>query len=79
MATRYDPGSLVIFLSGALYHSVSEWKSGIQSVGDKLTPGRVGNVFFFPKASFKKLDGKPEHWNTETLTGTLPNVKKSKG
>jgi hypothetical protein len=46
MATRYDPSSLVIFSSGALYYSISEWKSGIQSVGDKLTPGWVGNIFF---------------------------------
>lgn len=68
----------MIFLSGVLYHSVSEWTSGSQSVGDKLTPGRVGNVFFFPKASFDKLEGKPAGWNRKTLSGTLPNVGESK-
>jgi len=45
----------VIFLSGQLYHSVSEWKPGKLAAGDDVTPGQVGNVFFFPKASFDKL------------------------
>jgi hypothetical protein len=48
-------------------------------MGDKLTPGRVGNVFFFPKASFDKLEGKPADWNRKTLSGTMPNVGESKG
>ena len=51
---------------------------GSQSVGDALTPGRVGNVFFFPKASFDKLEGKPAGWNQDTLSGTRPNVAECK-
>jgi len=68
----------VIFLSGQLYHSVSEWKPGKLAAGDDVTPGRVGNVFFFPKASFDKLHGKPAKWNKRTMTGTLPDVGESK-
>jgi hypothetical protein len=74
---RYDPGTVVIFLSGQLYHSVSEWKPGMQAAGDKVTPGRVGNVFFFPKASFDRLRDKPPGWNWKIMTGTRPDVSRS--
>ena len=75
--TRYNPGSLVIFLSGQLYHSVSDWKPGAYKEGDKVTPGRVGNVFFFPKASFDRLHDKPKNWNWMTRSGTLADVGES--
>ncbi|EDR01426.1 uncharacterized protein LACBIDRAFT_333307 [Laccaria bicolor S238N-H82] len=44
-----------------------------------LTPTKgdiqhIGNMFFFPKASFDKLKGKPPLWNKRTLSGTLPDV-----
>ena len=44
--SRYGPGAVVIFMSGQLYHHVSEWKPLPASQGDTVTPGRVGNVFF---------------------------------
>lgn len=71
---EYDPGTLVILLSGQLYHRVGEWEPGSHTQEDDVTPGRVGNVFFFPKASFDKLKGKPPLWNKRTLSGTLPDV-----
>jgi hypothetical protein len=75
---RYQPGSLVILLSGQLYHGVTEWAPGKQEAGDDVTPGRIGNVFFFPKASFDKLKGKPPGWKASTMSGSLPNVQESK-
>jgi hypothetical protein len=77
-SARYDPGTAVIFLSGQLYHSVSEWKPDMQGESDRLTPGRVGNVFFFPKESFDKLYGKSAGWNWKTISGTLPDISESK-
>jgi hypothetical protein len=76
--SRYDPGTVVIFLSGQLYHSVGEWTPGSYVEKDELTPGRIGNVFFFPKASFDELYGKASEWNWKTLSGTLPDVDESK-
>jgi len=78
VSARYDPGTVVIFLSGQLYHSVSEWEPEPQDKKDSLRTGRVGNVFFFPKASFDKLYGKPAGWNWKTISGTLPDVSESK-
>jgi len=64
----------VIFLSGQLYHSVGEWTPASSKPGEKLTPGRIGNVFFFPKASFEKLKGKKAGWMVNTLSGTALDV-----
>lgn len=52
-------------------------KPGTYKEGDKVTPGRVGNVFFFPKASFDKLHDKPNKWNWMTRSGTLADVGES--
>lgn len=35
----------------------------------KITPGRIGSVFFFPKASFQLLQGKGPHWARKTAFG----------
>ncbi|TFK69270.1 hypothetical protein BDN72DRAFT_768154 [Pluteus cervinus] len=51
----YRPGDVVILMSGCLYHAVSEWKPTHATPGQTLTPGRVGNVFFFPHASYEAL------------------------
>ncbi|KAH6911611.1 hypothetical protein BKA70DRAFT_1219731 [Coprinopsis sp. MPI-PUGE-AT-0042] len=62
----YHPGDLIIFLSGHLYHAVGEWTPRTGSSTDHVTPGRVGNVFFFPKISFDRLKGKGAGWNAQT-------------
>ncbi|TFK68863.1 hypothetical protein BDN72DRAFT_768697, partial [Pluteus cervinus] len=40
-----------------------------------LTPGRIGNVFFFPRAAYDVLEGHPAAWNRRTMTGTFPDSK----
>lgn len=65
----------MILLSGLLYHSIGEWEPTRAAQNASITPGRVGNVFFFPKASLDKLEGKKADWNVNTLTGTLLDVQ----
>ncbi|TFK60827.1 hypothetical protein BDN72DRAFT_778923 [Pluteus cervinus] len=69
----YAPGDLLIFLSGILYHAVGHWEPTAHPSGI-LTPGRIGNVFFFPKQSYLTLKGKPENWNWGTMTGACAPV-----
>jgi len=65
----------MIFLSGQVYHHVAEWKPAPAPPGTpELTPGRIGNVFFFPQATYEKLKGKPSGWNVHTRSGTSPDV-----
>ncbi|EDR05450.1 uncharacterized protein LACBIDRAFT_329738 [Laccaria bicolor S238N-H82] len=40
---EYDPGTLVILLSGQLYHRVGEWEPGSHTQEDDVTPGRQSN------------------------------------
>ncbi|TEB17147.1 hypothetical protein FA13DRAFT_1650302 [Coprinellus micaceus] len=67
----YRPGDLAIFMAGHLYHAVDEWAPTAVPSGAGVTPGRVSSVFFFPRHSFTKLEGRPRFWNMRTLTGSL--------
>jgi hypothetical protein len=70
---NYRPGHVLIFLSGKVYHRVSKWM--LPPSPDKLlTPGRIGNVYFFPQASYDLLKGKKQDWNILTGTGKSPDV-----
>lgn len=42
--------------------------------GDKLTPGRIGHVFFFPQESLKQLEGKEKGWARKTNYGRGPRT-----
>jgi hypothetical protein len=71
----YRPGQVLIFLSGKLYHHVSKWMPAPSPDSLKvLTPGRIGNVYFFPQASYDLLKGKKKDWNVLTGTGKSPDV-----
>ena len=60
--SSYCPGHVLIFLSGKLYHHVSKWMPA-PSPDNVLTPGHIGNVYFFPQASYDILKGKKTDWN----------------
>lgn len=64
---------MVIFIAGHIYHHVSEWEPLAADKDDTVTPGRVGNVFFFPKASLAELKGKPAGW-FKAKGGGLPEL-----
>lgn len=67
----YRPGEVIIMMSGALYHAIGQWAPG-QGISDEgITPGRIGNVFFFPHASYEFLKDKPEGWCTQTVGGQV--------
>jgi len=72
----YRQGDVLIFLSGHLYHQVAPWQPTKWQSGGILTPGRVGNVFFFPEISYERLKGKPKGWNWRTMSGTMPDAQK---
>jgi len=36
---------------------------------EKITPGRIGSVFFFPRNSLNVLQGKPKRWAYKTAFG----------
>ncbi|KAF5313363.1 hypothetical protein D9611_008590 [Ephemerocybe angulata] len=66
----YRPRDLVFLMAGHLFHAMGRWSP--RDGGDDLSPGRAGTVFFFPKASFERLEGKPPRWNIDTVSGRLP-------
>jgi len=41
---------------------------------EPLSPGRIGNVIFFPNNSYRRLEGKPAGWNKDTLSGRFPSA-----
>lgn len=64
-------------MAGDLYHAVGEWLPSEPTDAQKkakLSPGRVSHVFFFPKATAQKLEGKPKGWATSTNWGLNPGV-----
>ena len=68
----YGPGDLCVFYSSYIYHKVSKFFPKVQTEEEriqKITPGRIGSVYFFPKESFKVLDGKPKLWGRRTGFG----------
>lgn len=70
--TSYEPGSVCIFYSSILYHKVAQFKPKPQTAAQKeerITPGRIATVMFFPKASFDILKGKRKRWGKETNFG----------
>jgi hypothetical protein len=67
---RYRPGDVCFFLSGSVYHAVSEWKPTSKKDEDKVTPGRIGNVFFSPDTSLSRLTGKEPGWARDTSFGS---------
>jgi len=70
----YRPGDVLIFLSGYLYHTVQRWKPTATPKGSELSPGRIGNVFFSPKASYEKLQDKVSGWNIDTFSSQFPSA-----
>lgn len=51
---------------------MAPWTATIQTreqQAEKITPGRIGNVFFFPSESFKVLKDKPPLWGQVTAFG----------
>jgi hypothetical protein len=58
-------------MAGALYHSIGEWTPAPGVSEDGLTPGRIGNVWFFPHSSYEVLKNKPANWALKTAGGTI--------
>ena len=68
---RYKPGDVIIFMAGALYHSVTPWVPLPAEKTDLCTPGRIGHVFFFPQKSYDTLEDKPAGWSKTTNGGLV--------
>lgn len=68
---RYGPGSVIILMSGALFHSVTRWTPLPAKDKDDCTPGRIGHVYFFPEKTYKALEGKRKDWFVMTNGGLL--------
>jgi hypothetical protein len=58
---------------------VSDWEPTVKRLGDPLTPGRIGHVFFFPKESLTQLKGKTKDWGIDTIYGRAPKTSYSGG
>jgi hypothetical protein len=58
-------------MAGALYHGIGEWRPQPGISEDRVTPGRVGNVWFFPHSSYELLKDKPPNWSIESAGGTI--------
>ncbi len=71
---------MVFFFSSVLYHKVTKFQPTVQTVKmkkEKVTPGRVGTVFFFPKDSLQILKGKYPGWAVRTAFGTNPSFERT--
>lgn len=66
---RYDVGHVAIFFASRLLHKVATWKPAVGNPSDAVTPGRIGNVFFFPTASLNVLKDKDPGWGKKTAFG----------
>jgi hypothetical protein len=72
ISVRYEPGSICLFYAGILFHKVARWTPKVQTLeqqAENVTPGRIGNVFFFPAPSFELLKDKPPLWGQVTGFG----------
>ncbi|THH17513.1 hypothetical protein EUX98_g9116 [Antrodiella citrinella] len=76
---KYERGHMILSYSGHLAHTVKTWESthlnevpeDLQAQG--ITPGRVGQVFMCPEATFKVCKDKPADWGKKSGYGrTLP-------
>ncbi|KAG1769692.1 hypothetical protein EV702DRAFT_954947, partial [Suillus placidus] len=65
----YRPGEVIILMAGALYHAIGKWAPLEGTFPHGITPGRVGNVFFFPHKSYEVLKDKPAGWAFKTAGG----------
>ncbi|KAJ3571654.1 hypothetical protein NP233_g3623 [Leucocoprinus birnbaumii] len=68
----YKSGDIVILYAAKLYHQVAPWRCAPLDLSSKVTPGRIGNVFFSPANSVKELKDKEEGWAMRTGLGILP-------
>lgn len=76
---RYSPGDLAIFYSSEIFHKVIQFTPIEQSVSAQrqdIMPGRIGTVFFFPKASYDILQDKPPGWGHQTAFGQNEHLLK---
>ena len=72
ISVSYERGSVCLFYAGILFHKVAPWTATAQTCeqqAENVTPGRIGNVFFFPAPSFKVLKDKPPLWGQVTNFG----------
>jgi hypothetical protein len=61
-----------IFYSSLIFHKVAKFNPLPQTEEEKeerITPGRIGSVFFFPADSYKILKGKKKKWAFRTAFG----------
>ena len=71
-SVSYERGSVCLFYAGILFHKVARWTATVQTLeqqAENVTPGRIGNVFFFPTPSFEVLKDKPPLWGQVTSFG----------
>lgn len=74
---RYGVGQVAIFYASQLLHKVAAWKPPPKGLNDQHTPGRIGNVFFFPRVSLELLEHKPPGWAVRTGLGRYPDSSSS--
>lgn len=60
--------------SGDLYHAVDKWKPAATMEKDKITPGRVGMVYFSPDTALSALEDKAPGWMRDTCGGDTPTL-----
>lgn len=71
---RYGPGTAILSWSGILAHRVAPWTPTVvpEDIAARgITPGRIGTVFMFPAASFRKLREEGTDWGTKTAFGEM--------
>jgi hypothetical protein len=69
---RYEPGSVCIFYSSSIFHKVATFiphQQTLKQKAEKLTPGCIGTVMFFPTESYELLKDKYPRWGQMTNFG----------
>ncbi|KAJ6603786.1 hypothetical protein B0H10DRAFT_2078693 [Mycena sp. CBHHK59/15] len=69
---EYRPGTMAAFYADCMIHSVGDWEAVRMEKNDKMTPGRIGTVFYIPQSSAEALGDKEPGWGLKTNYGRFP-------
>jgi hypothetical protein len=73
MSFSYKKGHICFFESQDIFHYVAKFGfPPYYSDRDKVTPGRIGSVFFSAKLPKEKLEEKPKNWAVDEWFGQHP-------
>ncbi|KAF8181987.1 hypothetical protein K438DRAFT_1601138 [Mycena galopus ATCC 62051] len=69
---EYRPRAMIALYADCTLHSLGDWQAVRMEEGDEITPGRIGTVFYIPRAAADVLADKEPGWGLKTNYGRFP-------